>query len=483
VAKYLETTFPELKDSVLSIHTNKKGEIIETARTSRSKKELEHLREQANRIDSSDNPYKAIVSVLVLKEGWDVKNVTTIVGLRAYAAKSNILPEQTLGRGLRLMYQDISGIDEKVSVIGTDAFMEFVESIQKEGVKLEYGDMGEKSPPKAPLIVDVDSENPSKNISNLDISIPVLAPRAYREYKDLSALDVSKFEIEKQAFKTFLPSEKIRIDFKYMVRKLADDENDKEKEEYSHSAILDVSGPADYENVIGFFARTIRQELRLVSGYYVIYEKVKGFIKNHLFKQPFDLDNTDTIKKLSEPDMTRLIIDTFKKEINALTLREKREASFKGSPINLINTRPFVIKERGFLSPKKSVFNRIVGDSNLELEFAAFLDNCDDIVSYAKNYFAIGFKLDYVNCEGDLKDYFPDFLVKKSETEFYIVETKGREDLNDPLKMRRLKQFCSDVSQCGWTGKWSFVFVDEEGFKKYRPRNFQSLVDTFKKYQ
>jgi len=54
--------------------------------------------------------------------------VTTIVDLRAYAASSNILPEQTLGRGLRRMY---FGADarETVSVLGTPAFMEFVESI------------------------------------------------------------------------------------------------------------------------------------------------------------------------------------------------------------------------------------------------------------------------------------------------------------------------------------------------------------------
>ncbi|WP_202796703.1 hypothetical protein [Methylibium petroleiphilum] len=45
-----------------------------------------------------------IVSVLMLKEGWDVRNVSVIVGLRAYTAQSNILPEQTLGRGLRRMY-------------------------------------------------------------------------------------------------------------------------------------------------------------------------------------------------------------------------------------------------------------------------------------------------------------------------------------------------------------------------------------------
>jgi len=72
---------------------------------------------------------------------WDVRNVTTIVGLRAYSAKSNILPEQTLGRGLRKMYP--GELPEEVSVVGTDAFMEFVESIQAEGVELERKPMGE----------------------------------------------------------------------------------------------------------------------------------------------------------------------------------------------------------------------------------------------------------------------------------------------------------------------------------------------------
>ena len=480
VAGYLEKTYPDLKNAVLSIHTNKKGEILES-KTSKSRKELEHLRRQANTIDSPDNPYKAIVSVLVLKEGWDVKNVTTIVGLRAYSAKSNILPEQTLGRGLRLMYQDTSGIQEKVSVIGTDAFIDFVESIRKEGVKLEYEGMGDKAPPKAPLIVEVDSDNPAKDILKLDISVPMLAPRSYREYKNLSALDVSKFRFEKQTTKSFPSSEIRRIDFKYMVKRVADDEDD--KEDYSHSVFLDNSGPADYENVIGFFAKTIRKELKLLSGYYALYEKVKEFAQNHLFEGSVDLTNADTIKNLSEPHITRLIIDTFKKEINSLTLRDRREPILKPSPLNLINTRPFVTKERGFLAPKKSVFNRIVGDNNLELEFAQFLDNCEDIVSYAKNYFAVSFKLDYVDHEGHLRDYVPDFLVKKSDGEFYIVETKGREDLNDPLKMKRLKQFCSDVSQAGRPDKWGFVFVGEEGFKKYRPKNFQSLLDTFKKYQ
>ena len=126
----------------------------------RVKEELERLRKEANEIDSFESPYKAIVSVLMLKEGWDVRNVTTIVGLRAYAAKSNILPEQTLGRGLRKMYPGL--VEEYVSVVGTDAFMDFVESIKAEGVILERKPMGKGTEPKAPLVVEVDQDQRSQ---------------------------------------------------------------------------------------------------------------------------------------------------------------------------------------------------------------------------------------------------------------------------------------------------------------------------------
>ena len=169
VADYLENRYPDLKDAVLVIHTQKNGEISEAA-SGKKKEELEKLRKQANEIDSMASPYKAIVSVLMLKEGWDVKNVTTIVGLRAYSAKSNILPEQTLGRGLRRMYT--GKVNECVSVIGTEAFMDFVESIQAEGVELERRAMGEGTDPKTPLVVEVDNDNDKKDINALDISIP-----------------------------------------------------------------------------------------------------------------------------------------------------------------------------------------------------------------------------------------------------------------------------------------------------------------------
>ena len=176
------------------------------------------------------------------------------------------------------------------------------------------------------------------------------------------------------------------------------------------------------------------------------------------------------------------MIEGFKKAINALTVQDKGNAEIRDR-IKLRQTRPFVANDQGFLIPKKSVFSRIIGDGALELEFAGFLDGCDDIVSFAKNYLAVGFKLDYVNADGDISNYYPDFFVKVNEREIFIVETKGLEDLDVPLKMARLKQWCEDINKSQYAVRFDFVFVDEEGFKKYRPTTFAALAQGFREYK
>ena len=121
-------------------------------------------------------------------------------------------------------------------------------------------------------------------------------------------------------------------------------------------------------------------------------------------------------------------------------MQDKGQAQIR-TTIKLSETRPFVAKDQGFTVPKLSAFNRIIGDSNFELEFATFLDRCaGEIVSFAKNYLAVGFKLDYVTASGDISNYYPDFFVKVSSQEVYIIETKGLQDLDVPPKMARLRQ-------------------------------------------
>ena len=96
VAEYLEETYPDLKGGVLVIHTKDNGEISE-ASTGKKKEELERLRDLSNRIDDADNPYKAIVSVLMLKEGWDVRNVTPLLGCGPILPKAIFCRSRHLG--------------------------------------------------------------------------------------------------------------------------------------------------------------------------------------------------------------------------------------------------------------------------------------------------------------------------------------------------------------------------------------------------
>ncbi|MDY6969227.1 MAG: DEAD/DEAH box helicase family protein [Spirochaetota bacterium] len=474
VAEYLENRYEEFNNSVLVIHTKNNGEISESS-SGKGKEELERLRKEANEIDSFEGKNKAIVSVLMLKEGWDVRNVTTIVGLRAYSAKSNILPEQTLGRGLRRMYRD-EDIEEFVSVVGTDAFMDFVESIRNEGVELERKKMGEGSAPKSPLVVEIDKENTKKDIERLDIKIPVLSQRIYREYINISELDVSKFDTQRVKLQKFSEEEQREIVFKHVVKQEGAEET------FHHKTILDSDLVVNYESVIGYFARVIKNELRLVSGYDILYGKVKIFIKDYLFEETVNLEDLNTLRNLSELEAEKTIIETFKKKINELTILDRGEAELKHY-IKLSDCRPFVTKERGYLIPHKSVFNKIIGDSHLELQFADFLDNCNDIISYVKNYFVVNFKIDYVNSSGEISNYYPDFIVKKSEKEIYIIETKGLEDLDVPLKMERLRQWCDDINSISSDIEYDYIFVDQESYDKYHPKNFAELISNFRKYR
>ncbi len=463
VKQYLEQTYPQFEKAVLAIHTNKSGEI-------KDDKELQELRKAANEIDRLDNPYKAVVSVLMLKEGWDVKNVTTIVGLRAYSAKSNILPEQTLGRGLRRMYPENQDVPEYVSVVGTKAFMEFVKEIQHEGVRLEEVEMGEGTKPKTALVIEIDKDNKAKDLQKLDIEIPILTTRIYRDYEKLLDIELEQLPYQKIIYQQFEKDGVREIVFKDIV-----------SDEVNHTTLLDDWANLDYRSVIGYFTRTVMKELRLFSGYDILYALMKEFITHHLFDKDIILNDVNTVINLSQIEVTRTIIETFVKIINQLTIYDKGTTEISGSH-KLSNMKPFQMKEKEFLIPQKSIVNKIVGDSNLELRFAEFLENCSDVIAYGKNYLAVHFKLEYVREDGNISHYYPDFFVKQTEKQIYIVETKGLEDLDVPHKINRLKQWCEDVNKVSMI-KFGFIFVDEEGFDKYRPSSFDGLIRSFVKYQ
>lgn len=365
---------------------------------------------------------------------------------------------------------------ETVSVMGTPAFMEFVESIQTEGVSFERVPMGGGATRQDSLIVEVDKENPAKNLDALDIPLPKLSRRFQRDYKDLDALDPSALGNKRLPLKPFTPEETREIVFKTML-----------DAEVHHTIQLDGSCPADYRSVVAFFARQLMKDLRLVGGYDVLYGKMKTFMREHLFAEsPVSLEDPVVLRNLSESEVAKTLYDTFKTAINILTIRDAGTTRIEAR-IRLRETRPFRTEHRPFLTASKSIFTKTVGEPHsggFELSFAAFLESANDVAAFAKNYLAVGFKLDYVKADGDLSTYTPDFLVRTTDGVVWIVETKGRAELDLPQKMARLRQWCADATAAEENGqRYEYIFVDQAGFEKHSPTTFAALATSFTDYK
>lgn len=466
VRDYLETSFPILKNSTFVIHTNKEGDIDESS-SSKSQEELRVLRDMANRVDSNDNNIKAIISVLMLKEGWDVRNVTTVIGLRPFSAKANILPEQALGRGLRKMYFG-SGLQEELNVVGSEGFIEFVKSIKREGVILEERAMGKGAEPSGPTIIEIDK---SKDEAELDIEIPVLTNRIQRDYKNLDLLDPTKFEFKTVAVRQFTEEEQKNIVFRDII-------HDEVKKEVRLSNDLVINGTS----IVAFFTNSIMTELRLYGGKDILYGKVKQFIRDLLFGKTVNLEDPNIARNLSETNVRETIKRVFKEQINRLTVVDKGTTEVL-SHIKISKVKTFAVPRNleTFNNPQKSLFNKIVGDSHFELTFAGFLDATVDVKSFVKNFQKLNFQMTYQKHDGSIGSYFPDFTVKLKNGDFYVVETKGAEDLDDPRKIKRLKIWCEDASKAEGK-KWDCLYIRQEEWEKlgHTPNSFAEIIDFFR---
>jgi len=472
VASYLKRTYPLLKDKVFTIHTNKSGDFKETSL--KDEKELKELRELANTIDDSNNEFSVVVSVMMLKEGWDVKNVTTIVGLRAYESK--ILPEQTLGRGLRKM-QGIKQ-EQELSVIGTDKFINFVKEIKKEGVELKEKEMGELSPPRVPEIVKIDKEDEA-----LNLEMDIFKSFYFRDRLEVSSLNLALFDFEKLKYKNYEEREIIKIYFRDII------------ENQVKSVVQMTRDKIDWRHTIGWFCETIIQELGMAIQPAELFPKIKDFIENHLFDKKVFLEEPNTMANVKTEETTNRIKDTFKKEINKLTIKENKGIKKEGS-LSFKNISPFIpdTEKREFslasyhilYNPKKTLFNKVVLDSKFEYHFVKILEDCTDIISYIRNYpiKRSFFSVSYINKEGRDARFYPDFIVKASEKDYYIVETKGFPDLNIDKKMEQLKEYCKRANSSNEKEiNYKFLFIDQKTFEKIKPQSFSEMIKNFTKYQ
>jgi len=469
VSNYLENNYDDLKGKILTIHTNNNGEIVENENApKKTKDELEKLRIEANTIDSMDNKNVVVVSVLMLKEGWDVNNVTTIVGLRAFT-KPKILPEQTLGRGLRRMYRG-EDMRERLTVIGTPNFMEFAKELEKEGIKVKEIDVGENV---SPFFITSKLVDDQKVINKFDIEFPQIIEKIFRNDELIKTIDVSKFQFNAVEYKNLDLIKKIKIEWEDIVSG-----ETTRIEEYERNYALDVY------NILGAFAKEIMDELKLKQGlgFDIICEKTKDLIENYLFGKKIEFENDLTKANLCIIETRRSLVQIMVSEIKKVIISDKTEKKI-AKILKFSDDKAAKVKDVEtaiYFEPEKSVYTKHFLANSYEEEMNIYLESLIDVKSCIKN---MGFiKIPYQNSKGIWSHYIPDFFIKLSDNNYCILETKGAEYLNDPLKKEALKNKVKQINEGQDKLKFTTLYVLQDKFNKLegKPSTFKLFFEIFK---
>lgn len=454
IAAYLDT-LTDLSGKVLTIHVNMAGK----GRGEVSNSDLAFARKAARQVDSEENPYAAIVSVLMLREGWDVKNVSVIVPLRAYTAKAQILPEQTLGRGLRRMTAPGSGVDEQLVVIEHEAFRQLWDDyIAEEGLDIERRAADDVRPNATVIAVDPER-------LQHDIEIPQLSRVLTRETTALQQLKVS--DIPARHLK--LPS-RLRSDtVDYTGRDLLTGE------EIDH-ATYPLPFADDPVAVLAWYVRELERDTRLTGQFAMLAPLVKEYVETRVFGGPVDFDDPTVLFMLAEPATRVTVLGALREAVDGATLVAHQVRDLP-KPLTLSATRPFLWSGETAVAAK-SVFTAQPCDSGFEIQFCGFLDRCGDVAAFAKLAREVRFSLEYRAEGGRLAYYYPDFVVRTASGEHLVIETKGLADLDVPHKDERARRWAVDATVMTGT-RWRFLRVDQELFDRHAARltTLEQLVE------
>lgn len=440
-------------EKTLVIHTDRSGEV--------SKKDLEAARKVARDVDDEKSPVNAIISVLMLREGWDVQNVTVVVGLRPYSAKANILPEQTIGRGLRLMFRNLN-FQERVDIIGNKAFMEFVADLEKlEDLKLETFQVG-KDKLQIITIHAVDSK------MDFDIGIPEISPLLSRKKslsEEIASIDVTKFK------NNTLPLKEKEIEetksFIYEGIDILTNEKLLERE-------YKIPPAQTAEEVVGYYARRIAQNIKLPSQFAALAPKVREFFEVKAFGKKVDMTDSLVIRAMSTNLASYVVIKEFEKVLRDLIVQQQ-EPELISKERKLSTTTPFPFSNtRAMTESGKTVFNYVTSSNEFEKSFARFLDQAEDVVAFAKLPDQFGFCIQYTDTRANIRNYFPDFILRLQDGSYWIAETKGREDVDVAMKDQAANNWCETATLL--TGvSWSYIKVLQKEFDELHPDSFEEL--------
>jgi type III restriction enzyme len=411
------------------------------------------LREMVNTVGSKGKPgedVRAIVSVNMLSEGWDVKSVTHILGLRAFG--SPLLTEQIIGRGLRRTNYDVlnQAIEERPegSEETVDAFgIPFVGFPVEKRKRPRTGEWGQK-----PVWIEPDAKK-----AKFRVQVPNVRSWAVGVTESLADLirvedlpqirinpkdtppDVRMRPVVGGAPETVMHLEEFRAEWPTLRSAFRIAEELHQQTNPGAAAELGI-GPT-FEELLEVSRRYLDRR--------VVTMEVGG--------QRSDL------RDIGIPFWRGPAMDVLENAIRGSGLPGVEAVPILGSPEWLDSTNLRRFQWTGILAEgKRCHTNKVPCHTDLEKRFADFLDRATDVVRYFKNE-RLGFSVTYYESSRP-RQYYPDFIIaardKDGREVMWLAETKGEIRPNTVLKTEAARLWCDKMSATKY-GQWRYLFVPQ----------------------
>lgn len=348
---------------------------------------------------------------------------------------------------------------ERVDVIGNKKFIEFVEQLEREeDLELETFTVG-----KDRLVIVTIAPDPAK--MEKEIAVPLLSPILTRKKtlaEEIAALDVASLNFRPIHRKEsgYDPQE-----FRYEGYDLVTLQKLIERE-------YTVPGMQTPQEVISYYAKRIAHSLKLPSQFAALVPKVREFLETRLFGEPVSLESPEMVRAISSNIAHFATVQTLAAALRNLVV-EPLTPQLLHEGRRLSETPPFPFS-RTTLHATKTVFNLVACDNEFERRFAHFLEGAPDVVAFAKLPSQFGFSIEYTDSACNLRYYEPDFVVILADGAHYLVETKGREDLDVAHKDRAAGRWCENASLLTGTC-WEYLKIPQAEFDGLQATEFADL--------
>ncbi len=391
-----------------------------------------------------------VISVAMLSEGWDAKNVTHIMGLRAFT--SQLLCEQVIGRGLRRVSYET---EQVLCPDGVTRALFRPEFVNVFGVPLSIfqdadGGGEAPSPPKPSTQIEslpdrAELEISWPNVLRVDV---VVRPELTVDWSAMPPLKIDPATVHVQA------------DLAPALGGAAD---------LSKAVSIDLEAlPEDFRLQRLMFLAARKALSTLEHGFtggrdWLIQQLVR--LVEQFFNSPQlhipSLFHQDPLRKRI---LVALTIDTVVQHVVAQVQQQNHER-FEPvfdleSPIGSTRLMRTWYSTKPCMATVKSQISHVVDDSTWEHYAASVLEKRQEVAAYAKNDH-LGFLVYYL-WRGSKRKFIPDFLIQLANGKQLVLEIKGEDSDQNRCKRQALDLWVRAVNARGGFGTWCWDVVKEE---------------------